>query len=384
VLIDKALFPRDKVCGDACSGRTTFVIENANPAWLKEIRDNTDGFLPNWGMSIIAPNCKIIDIPYTNAEKVRTQAKGFTVPRMVLDNFLFSKVAGPYCTFLGGVAGLTITNLEDGVVVTGSNSSGTFAWKAPVIVAADGDKSTVRRSMINPVAAKPKAVGLRAYYDGVVGMHPDNFIELHFLPQLPCGYLWIFPLTGGRANVGVGMLTDSVRKEKINLRELFLQVIHTDPRFSKRFSNAVLQGKVEGWGIPIFERKMPISGNRVLLTGDAAELVDPFSGEGIGNALYSGMLAADAIVAAQTANDFSGGFFHKNYDQPVFKALGQELEQNARLQKMFNNPALFNALFNKAHKSPALMKVFRQALVQPPSTISLLNPLFLLKVLLNK
>ena len=52
------------------------------------------------------------------------------------------------------------------------------------------------------------AAALRAYYQGVTGFHDDNFIELHFLPELNPGYFWIFPLPDGGANVGLGMRSD--------------------------------------------------------------------------------------------------------------------------------------------------------------------------------
>lgn len=384
IVIDKDNFPRDKVCGDACSGRTSQVIECADPSWLDEIRANEADFLPNWGMSIIAPNGKSIDIPYTSAEKIRQQAKGFTVPRLVLDNYLFGKMDSQYCTFLGNTSNLKINRVTGGVSAVGNYNGSSFQIDAPIIVGADGDKSLVRKQMSDQSVGKAKAVGLRSYYHGVKNLHPDNYIELHFLPQLPSGYLWIFPLTGGRANVGIGMLSETIRSRRINLRELFLHVLATDSRFSQRFKDAGILSKVEGWGIPIFEKRMPISGDSFILTGDAAQLVDPFSGEGIGNALYSGMLAAAAVTEALSKDTFTTSFFKQHYDIPVFKALGKELEQNARLQKLFNNPVLFNALFNKAHKSRSLMSLFKQALVQPPSIGSLLNPTFLINVLLNR
>jgi flavin-dependent dehydrogenase len=58
------------------------------------------------------------------------------------------------------------------------------------------------------------AAGLRAYYKNVTGTNEDNFIELHFIKKMLPGYFWIFPLPNGEANVGVGLLSDMVRKKK--------------------------------------------------------------------------------------------------------------------------------------------------------------------------
>src|SRR5471030_2176239 len=79
IIIDKEVFPRDKVCGDACSGKTALVINRANPEWLNEILCNSDGFLPSLGITFVAPNGKALDIPFVANRKDETKAPGFTV-----------------------------------------------------------------------------------------------------------------------------------------------------------------------------------------------------------------------------------------------------------------------------------------------------------------
>ena len=84
-----------------------------------------------------------------------------------------------------------------------------------------------------------------------------------------------------------------------------LYAIKNNPQIAPRFANAKLVDKIQGWGLPLAIGRQPLSGDNFMLTGDAAALIDPFSGEGIGNALYSGMLAAAAIQQAQEKNDYS-------------------------------------------------------------------------------
>src|SRR3954468_24345084 len=81
IVIEKEVFPRDKVCGDACSGKTALVINRANADWLDEILGNTEEFLPSWGITFVAPNGKSLDIPFTAKRTAETKAPGFTVPR---------------------------------------------------------------------------------------------------------------------------------------------------------------------------------------------------------------------------------------------------------------------------------------------------------------
>src|SRR5580704_2102511 len=102
IVIDKETFPRDKVCGDACSGKTALVINRANPEWLTEILNDENTFLPSWGITFVAPNGKALDIPFTAKRTKETKAPGFTLPRLVFDNFLFQKMALPFCRVFQG------------------------------------------------------------------------------------------------------------------------------------------------------------------------------------------------------------------------------------------------------------------------------------------
>src|ERR1700742_103134 len=84
IVIEKETFPRDKVCGDACSGKTAMVINRANGEWLKEIQVSEQDFLPSWGITFIPPNGKPLDIPFNPNRTSESKAPGFTVPRLTL------------------------------------------------------------------------------------------------------------------------------------------------------------------------------------------------------------------------------------------------------------------------------------------------------------
>ena len=82
VIIEKELFPRDKVCGDACSGKTALVLRRANPDWLQEIFKEENKFTPSHGIIFVAPNGKPLNIPFNPNRQPGEQAPGFTTPRM--------------------------------------------------------------------------------------------------------------------------------------------------------------------------------------------------------------------------------------------------------------------------------------------------------------
>ncbi|MCD6064380.1 MAG: geranylgeranyl reductase [Flavipsychrobacter sp.] len=385
VIIEKETFPRDKVCGDACSGKTAFVLRKANPAWLQEIFDKEQDYTPSHGIIFVAPNGKALNIPYNPNRQPDEQAPGFTTPRLTFDNYLFEKLPSSHATIYQQSTVKSINKTADKVTVVFAKGNETYEVTAPLIVGADGDKGIVRKQFLNDNSnAKAYAVGLRAYYEGVTGLDKNNFIELHFLPEMLPGYFWIFPLPNGMTNVGVGILSDRIREKKINLREQMLSAIKNNPNINHRFANAKLVDKIQGWGLPMSMSQSPISGDNFLLTGDAASLIDPFSGEGIGNALYSGMLAAYAIEKSLQAGCYDRAFIKEAYDDVLYKRLGDELKISATLQRLCRYPWLFNFVVNKANKSPSLSKTISCMFTDMDLREQLRKPSFYAKILLNR
>lgn len=385
VIIEKELFPRDKVCGDACSGKTAFVLRKANPEWLQEIFRQADKFTPSHGIIFVAPNGKPLHIPFNPNKQPGEQAPGFTTPRLVFDNFLFEKLLTEHNTIFQEASIQSISRENGKITVQFTQHGVSYTVTAPLIVGADGDKSMVRKQFLGQhTTDKTSAVGLRAYYEGVTGMHGDNFIELHFLPEVLPGYFWVFPLPNGMANVGVGILSERIREKKINLREKMLDAIKNNPNIAPRFKDAKLHGKILGWGLPMGMEQLPVSGDNFLLTGDAASLIDPFSGEGIGNALYSGMLAAFAIENCLKEQRFDAAYLQEAYDKVLYKRIGDELKISTTLQKLCRFPWLFNFVVNKAHKSPSLSKTISCMFTDLDLRDQLRKPSFYFKILFNK
>ncbi len=386
IVVEREVFPRDKVCGDACSGKTTSVIGKANPEWLEELYRNRTQYLPSWGVKFAAPNGKSLSIPFNPKRTKTTKAPGFIAPRLTFDNFLFEKMQSPYCTIYQGAQVKSIYNAPDKVTVHVLHEGVDYMIATDILVGADGDKSIVRKKyIVENEVSKTAAVGLRSYYEGVTGMSRENYIELHFLPEILPGYLWIFPMGNGMANVGVGMLSEVVRKRKMNLRDEMMYAIKNNPHIAPRFEEAKLVDKVYGWGLPLAaKKKKPISGDNFLLVGDAACLIDPFTGEGIGNALFSGMKAAEAIRRGIERSDFSRLFFKDAYDKEVYDALADELKASMWLQKICKYPWMVNMLINKANKSVSLQETIIGMFSDVEMRRQLGNPSFYLKALMNK
>jgi len=264
-----------------------------------------------------------------------------------------------------------------------NNNSEFVILNSKLIIGAEGDRSIVAKKLAGIKKENDHyCAGIRAYYKGVEGMHSQNFIELHFLEELLPGYFWIFPLPNGEANIGAGMLSSSVSSRKVNLKEDMLRAIANNPNIKDRFKNAELTGEIKGWGLPLGSKKRALSGDGFLLVGDAGSLIDPFTGEGIGNAMYSGMMAADHIKEAVEQNRFDAAFL-KNYEEQFYTRQWDELKLSHTMQKLCKYPWLFNFVVNKAHKNKALRETISCMFEDLDLRAKLRNPLFYLRLLMN-
>jgi flavin-dependent dehydrogenase len=164
--------------------------------------------------------------------------------------------------------------------------------RARQVVAADGMYSTVRRLTGAPGIHLGEWHAFRQYFTGV----PDRRLWVIFEPDLLPGYAWVFPVAGGRANVGFGL----PRRPGVSVRPMAAQWrdLLERPALRALLDGAEPEGHHRAWPIPADLARAPLSSGRVLFAGDAAGATDPMTGEGIGQALLTGVLAAEAIAAA--------------------------------------------------------------------------------------
>ncbi|HEU4555273.1 MAG TPA: geranylgeranyl reductase family protein [Chitinophaga sp.] len=383
VVIDKAVFPRDKVCGDGLSGKVITALEQIDPAVARRLR----AFMPkqdSWGVTFVSPGRTKMEVAYKPHYNLQTdEPAGFVCKRLHFDNFLVEEVKRrPEIQLFEGITIEKYELQDDGYLVT--DTTGSFSVKAPLLIIANGAHSSFTKEVAN-IRMEPAhyAAGVRAYYKNVKGTHADSFIELHFLKPLLPGYLWIFPLPNGEANVGMDMISEAVRGKKINLKKLLTDTLAQDPVFKERFSDAEIVSPIEGYGLPLGSKKRKLSGNRYMLVGDAAYLVDPFTGEGIGNALYAGRIAAQEAAAALAANDFSASRLAA-YDERVYKVLGPELQLSHRLQKLVKYPRLFNLLMKAGTRNKQLKELISCMFYEVDLRKKLAKPSFYIRLLFNK
>lgn len=377
VVVEKEVYPRDKVCGDALSGKVVSQLKKINPAWLDELKLDTQEFTPSWGVIFSAPDGNEVAIPFKHKPHETEHSPGFVTKRVDYDYWLFQKLDRKWAKVLEGTEVKDVIINEMGVSVISDNTE----IKAKLLISAEGTRALVAKKYGGyKMEHQHYCAGLRAYYDGVKGLHKDGFIELHFVKESLPGYFWIFPLPNGQANVGIGMLSKYVSKKKVNLKKLMLEVLESE-KFKERFKDARLQDKIQGWGLPLgSKKKRRISGNRFMLIGDSGSLIDPFTGEGIGNAMFSGKWAAEQARDSLATNDFSANELHK-YDQTVYKKIGGELMVSAWMQKFIKLPWLFNWMIGKIKRNDELRETITFMFDDVDLRKKFTNPMFYLRIL---
>jgi len=348
LLIEKDKFPRDKICGDALSGKTVATLRKLN------LLDSM-GPLPKYeakGVIFSAPNGNSVPITFRSSLSEHTGLSGYVCKRFDFDNFLFERARQNSEETIENFTPTNIFRDAEGIMhllgrENGSTEEREFMGR--MIIGADGYKSFVARQLgFYSHESAHMLVALRAYYENVSEM--TDFIEIHFVKESLPGYFWIFPLPENLANVGIGMRHQDIKKRNIDLQDTLQKVIDS-PTFAPRFKQAKLTQKIKGWNLPTGSIFRPNFHDGILLIGDAAGLVDPFTGEGIGNAMASAELAVEIVKDAIVQGDTSRNFL-KAYDAKLRNMLSGELKLSYQLQTIGRRfPFLLNLVINKASKN---------------------------------
>lgn len=371
LVLDKSFFPRDKICGDAISGKIPVLVKALDPKIFERFEKNADIHIGTWGIRVVAQNSKMLEFPFFKDYDVdKNSPPGYICKRKEYDNFFVEEAKKRKNIKI--FEGIEITKYvlkDNGYLI--ADSDGRTQISCKVLVIANGANSRFSRvNLGNKLKLKHHAAAVRAYYSGVRGLHENNFVEFFFLDKVVPGYFWIFPVGDGSANIGLGIRSDYVAKKKIKLIDLFFEIIESHPKVKDRFCKAKLEGKIEGHHIPIGSHKREISSENVILAGDAAHLVDPLTGGGIGNAFFSGKIAADVIAECLNKNDFSKLQMRK-YDNRIYRELHRGMRISFFIQKMLLYPRIVSPVVNWLSSNPntvAILSKLQMRMVSGKST----------------
>jgi geranylgeranyl reductase family protein len=337
-LLERNHFPRDKTCGDGCTPRALWMLERLGLGALPGAEA-----APVDSVYTISPGGVVLEI---DIPPRLFGGKACAIPREVLDERLVRRAVQAGAELREGVRVEGIERDAQGILLRCREGE---PLRADVVLGCDGSPSVVRRALGAPDFPEHEgAFAVRAYYENVQLSHPRSmafFWEEELLPA----YGWIFPLPGGRANVGLGMRADQLAASGAKLPEL-MEKFCASPNVARELAGARRVGKVKGHHLPFGSFARHTTFDRALLLGDAAGFVNPLTGEGIEFALESGAFAAEAVAEAVAAGDFSArglGGYGRRWETRFRTAF----HLNRRLMRAFERPRLLDRIFRAADRS---------------------------------
>lgn len=387
LLLEKDNYPRDKVCGDAVGGKALKHLEELG---ILDTLEKSPHFIFD---SVIFSN--------TREEKVKVEIKdseatGYVYPRINFDWILFNEARsrvedkGGFVIQNFRVNSLLINDKNNNQIigVKGKNGTGEKKFYAPITIGAGGVNCPVAKTIITEIndeefiEKEHWSSSFREYWKNVENVNYDKgAIEFHYVDGVIPGYFWIFPVGKNTCNVGLGITLKDLKNKEMKLKELQKYII--EEKFSNRFKNAELvKDSGKGWQLPLGsprKTKMKLRrmfGNGCLLIGDAGSLVDPFTGEGIGNALLSAKIAVKHFKQNKNEFDLKSG---EEYQKEIWNILGKELTNSFKIQNYTRKKWLINWFIGKAQRKPELQKILSESLTSKEAQRQLTSPWTLFK-----
>ena len=286
-VLDRTRFPRDKYCGDGLTTGALRLLEHLglDPASVSSWRAATS-------LVIRSPTGREVTYPFGRRGQYAATGRRHDLDAALVD---LARRAG--AEVLDGRACEGVAVERDRVVLTTAGG----ALHARYAVAADGMWSPMRRMLgLALPAYRGDWHAFRQYYSGV-GPEAAGALRVWFEPEILPGYVWSFPLPGGAANIGFGVSRATHRTG--SLGRLWDELRNRPHIAAVLGPAATAADRPRAWPIPTRLGDLPLASGRVLFCGDAAGVGDPMTGEGIGQALLSGLLAAEALAAAGPGDD---------------------------------------------------------------------------------
>ena len=297
IVVEAKKFPRDKICGDAVSAVALSELHKMGITGLEafsKVNEIND-------VALFIEQEKIT-VDLERSEKL--PFRGRVIPRLKLDTWIYEAAKNAGAQFIEGARVVNYETSENLVSVELKNGAAKSKLKSKIIIGADGSNSTVSRKLNGDKPSdRYQLLGLRVYYENING--PSDRCDIFFTGDNFPGLFWLFPVGTNTANIGSAMIASTLPPNKNHVTDLLQKQFRSNKSFAERVGGGKMKGKVQGWPLTFQDPKSTIIGNRVLLVGDAAGLINPLSGDGIQYALLSGRWASECITGCVQENDFS-------------------------------------------------------------------------------
>ena len=343
VLVDQHAFPRDKVCGDGLIPDAHHALERMG------VRDEVMAQAePVAHVGCIGPRGGRIDVPGQLA----------VLQRRLLDDILKRAAERAGARFFAPLRFLAPLIEGDRVVGARLNGAdGAHELRARWVVLATG---AVPQALIAAGMCErqtPDAIALRGYVRNPAMVGRIRALEVVWHKRLRRGYGWIFPCPGGVFNIGVGLVHSHGRggdghgtMQDVNLREIFAAFTEVHGHARELMAGGEALGPLKG--APL---RCSLAGARyarpgLLVTGEAAGSTYAFTGEGIGKAMETGLLAAETLLG-ETADDAVMARY-----SAALLALKPRFDLYERANRVNDHPWLADLLIWRAQRSARILR----------------------------
>jgi geranylgeranyl reductase family protein len=295
-VVEKAAFPREKVCGDGLTPRSVKAIQDMG------VDTDDPRFERVIGLRTHARRTTI-QLPWPDLTSF--PPFGLVMPREGFDHLLAQRAVKAGARLLeqteavaprfadGYVAGATVRP-------AGERDAAPAEIRARFVLAADGAASRFATPAgVTRDPKKPLGIAARRYFR--IDYHPgpwiESWLDLWDGDLLLPGYGWLFPVAGGRINLGAGLLNTFANFKDVSAQHLFDAFARMLPP-EWGIGEETAEGRVLSGPLPMGLNRTPAAVPGLLLVGDAAGAVNPFNGEGIAYAIETGQIAAELVHEA--------------------------------------------------------------------------------------
>lgn len=325
MVIDKAIFPRDKCCGD---GLTTLALRELETLGLDP--DEVKGWFNVGSAWLRSPSGREVEVPLPT-----TGIYAAVAPRRDLDDALVRLALGRGADVRQGYGFTSIDTASPTHVDVVVDGIGTVRTR--YVIAADGMWSPVRKAVGETSSDyRGEWHAFRQYATNVTGPAAQRLMVWFETDLLP-GYAWSFPLPGNRVNIGFGVLRDGNRRVQ-DMADLWRDLLTRPHIIDALGPDFELEGRHTAWPIPARVDDVSLAHGRILFVGDAAAATDVMTGEGIGQALLTGRLAAEAICAAGAESSDPELSASRRYERAVRHHLFADHRMSKRLGAVLKHP----------------------------------------------